>query len=99
MAYSTPLTFKQFTTDNVSWTPLLAPISCNNYSIVAPNDLKLRTDSTDATTEKALVGTIQEYSFGFVDPNYRWRFPSGTTIFYMQNTTVASQTVSASFTI
>lgn len=52
----------QITLDNVSWTPLRAPIDCRrvNFVNVTAANMKLRTNSSDATTE-VVIPSLQDY--------------------------------------
>lgn len=50
----------QLTIDNVSWTPIKALMDCKKIIInnITGVDLKLRTDSTDATTQYTIQSLL-----------------------------------------
>lgn len=93
-ATTAPIRQTQVTVDNATWATLTAPIDCNTLIINNVNTggttlvLKIRTDSTDATTE-IRVNPGQQYQIGgpFSPPhNYggRFRFYSGAVAGFAQ---------------
>ena len=83
---------KQITVDTVSWTAIVAPVDCMAVSIknAALIDLKIRTDSGDATTQDTIsAGSIEtiaapRHSSGVQDGGSGARFYAGDTIGYLQ---------------
>jgi hypothetical protein len=83
---------KQITVDTVSWTAVVAPVDCMAVSIKnsALVDLKIRTDSGDATTQDTIsAGSIETISAprhgsGVQDGGSGTRFYAGDTIGYLQ---------------
>ena len=56
---------KQLTIDNVSWTAIVAPIDCMGVAIKNSVlvDLRIRTDSADATTQDTIsAGSVETIS-------------------------------------
>lgn len=74
------------TLDSVTWTPILAPFSCNGIGIKSSVDIKLRTDSGDANTQDSLLAG----QFELIDPANTQdssgyiRFPPGAIVAYLQ---------------
>lgn len=69
--------------DAVLWTPIVAAIYCNNFSVSCTTDMKMRTDPEDPTTEKPISAGSQEY----VLSGWVWsgsRFPKNSVIAYLQ---------------
>ena len=83
---------KQITVDTVSWTAVVAPVDCMGVSIKnsAPIDLRIRTDSGDATTQDIIsAGSIEtifspRHSASVQDGGSGSRFYAGDTIAYLQ---------------
>ena len=83
---------KQITVDTVSWTAIVAPVDCMAVSIKNSTliDLKIRTDSGDATTQDTIsAGSIEtiaapRHSSGVQDGGSGARFLAGDTIGYLQ---------------
>jgi hypothetical protein len=83
---------KQITVDTVSWTAVVAPVDCMAVSIKnsAFVDLRIRTDSGDATTQDTIsAGSIEtvsatRHSSGVQDGGSGSRFYAGDTIAYLQ---------------
>src|SRR5882672_3913727 len=83
---------KQLTVDTVSWTAIVAPIDCMGVAIKNSVfvDLRIRTDSTDATTQDTIsAGSIEtvsatRHSSGVQDGGSGSRFYAGDTIAYLQ---------------
>jgi hypothetical protein len=85
---------KQLAVDTVSWTPVVAPIDCMAVSIKnsALVDLKIRTDSGDATTQDTIPAGSAEsvlaprHSSHLHDASFGLRFLAGDTVAYLQST-------------
>jgi hypothetical protein len=83
---------KQLTIDTVSWTAIVAPIDCMGVAIKNPAlvDLRIRTDSADATTQDTIsAGSVETISVprhasGVQDGGSGVRFYAGDTIAYLQ---------------
>lgn len=83
---------KQITVDTVSWTAVVAPVDCMAVSIKNSVlvDLKVRTDSGDATTQDTIsAGSIEtisapRHASGVQDGGSGTRFYAGDTIGYLQ---------------
>jgi hypothetical protein len=83
---------KQLTVDTVSWTAIVAPIDCMGVGIKnsAVVDLRIRTDSGDATTQDTIpAGSVETISAprhggGLQDGGSGTRFYAGDTIAYLQ---------------
>ena len=83
---------KQLAVDTVSWTAIIAPIDCMGVAIKNSVlvDLKIRTDSADATTQDTIsAGSIEtisapRHAFGVQDGGTGTRFYAGDTIGYLQ---------------
>jgi hypothetical protein len=83
---------KQIAVDTVSWTAVVAPVDCMGLSIKnsAPIDLKIRTDSGDATTQDAIsAGSVEavlaaRHAGGLQDGGSGSRFLAGDTVAYLQ---------------
>jgi hypothetical protein len=83
---------KQLTVDTVSWTAIVAPIDCMGVAIKnsALVDLRMRTDSADATTQDMIpAGSIEtiaapRHNSGIQDGGSGTRFYAGDTIAYLQ---------------
>jgi hypothetical protein len=83
---------KQLTVDTVSWTAVVAPIDCMGVAIKnsALIDLRIRTDSADATTQDTIsAGSVEtisapRHAFGIQDGGYGTRFYAGDTIAFLQ---------------
>ena len=83
---------KQLTIDTVSWTAIVAPIDCMGVAIKnsALVDLRIRTDSADATTQDTIsAGSVETISVprhpaGVQDGGSGTRFYAGDTIAYLQ---------------
>jgi len=60
------LRYKTFTLDTVTWTPITAPIDCNQVTLLNMSavDIILRSSDVDATTEKTLPAYNQEIIIG-----------------------------------
>lgn len=84
---------KQLTVDTVSWTAIVAPIDCMGVAIKnsALVDLRLRTDSGDATTQDTIpAGSIEtiaapRHNSSVQDGGSGTRFYAGDTIAYLQS--------------
>jgi hypothetical protein len=83
---------KQLTLDTVSWTAVVAPVDCMAVSVKNSVlvDLRIRTDSGDATTQDMIsAGSIEtisapRHSGGVQDAGSGTRFYAGDTIAYLQ---------------
>ena len=83
---------KQLALDTVSWTAMVAPVDCMAVSIKNSVlvDLRIRTDSADATTQDTIsAGSIEtvsapRHSGGVQDGGSGTRFYAGDTIAYLQ---------------
>ena len=83
---------KQITVDTVSWTAVVAPVDCMAVSIKNSVlvDLRIRTDSGDATTQDTIsAGSIEtiaapRHPGGVQDGGAGTRFYAGDTIAYLQ---------------
>jgi len=83
---------KQITVDTVSWTAIVAPIDCMGVAIKNSVlvDLKIRTDSADATTQDTIAaGSIETISAPRPSGGVQFggsgtRFYIGDTIGYLQ---------------
>jgi hypothetical protein len=83
---------KQIAVDTVSWTAVVAPVDCMGVSIKNSVfvDLKIRTDSGDATTQDTIsAGSIEtisaaRHSGGVQDGGFGSRFFAGDTIAFLQ---------------
>jgi len=83
---------KQVAVDTVSWTAVVAPVDCMGVSIKnsAFVDLRVRSDSGDATTQDTIsAGSIETVSAarhagGVQDGGYGSRFLAGDTVAYLQ---------------
>jgi hypothetical protein len=83
---------KQIALDTVSWTAIVAPVDCIAVSIKNSLlvDLRIRTDSADATTQDTIsAGSIEtvsapRHSSGVQDGGSGSRFYAGDTIAYLQ---------------
>ena len=83
---------KQVALDTVSWTPVIAPVDCMGVSIKNSvlADLRIRTDSADATTQDTIsAGSIEtvaapRHASGVQDGGSGSRFYAGDTIAYLQ---------------
>jgi len=83
---------KQLTVDTVSWTAIVAPIDCISVAIKnsALVDLRIRTDSADATTQDTIsAGSVEVISTprhpgGVQDGGSGTRFYAGDTIAFLQ---------------
>ena len=76
----------------MSWTAIVAPIDCMGVAIKNSVlvDLRIRTDSTDATTQDTIsAGSIEtisspRHAAGVQDGGYGTRFYAGDTIAFLQ---------------
>jgi hypothetical protein len=83
---------KQITVDTVSWTAIVAPIDCMGVAIKNSVlvDLRIRTDSVDATTQDTIsAGSIEtisapRHASGVQDGGFGTRFYAGDTIAFLQ---------------
>jgi hypothetical protein len=83
---------KQITVDTVSWTAIVAPVDCMAVSIKNSVfvDLKIRTDSGDATTQDTIsAGSIEtiaapRHAGNILDGGSGTRFYAGDTVGYLQ---------------
>jgi hypothetical protein len=83
---------KQLAVDTVSWTAIVAPVDCMGVSIKnsALVDLRIRTDSADATTQDTIgAGSIEtvatsRHNSGVQNSGSGTRFNAGDTIAYLQ---------------
>jgi hypothetical protein len=83
---------KQLAVDTVSWTAIVAPIDCMGVSIKNSVlvDLRIRTDSADATTQDTIsAGSVEVISaprhFASIqDGGSGIRFYAGDTIAFLQ---------------
>jgi hypothetical protein len=83
---------KQIALDTVSWTAIVAPVDCMAVSIKNSVlvDIRIRTDSGDATTQDTIsAGSIEtifspRHSGGVQDGGAGSRFYAGDTIAYLQ---------------
>jgi len=72
--------------DNSSWTALTPPIDCTQVRVTLgsdPNNLRIRTDAADSTTEKLIAAgfelTVAANPGAAIIP-----FQAGVTLFWMQ---------------
>lgn len=94
---------KQLTVDTVTWTAIVAPTDCMGVAIKNSVlvDLRIRTDSADATTQDTIsAGSIEtivapQHNSSVQDGGSGTRFNAGDTIGYLQ---AASGTGPASLT-
>lgn len=83
---------KQLAVDTVSWTAIVSPIDCMGVAIKnsALVDLRIRTDSADATTQDTIsAGSIEvistpRHASGIQDGGSGTRFYAGDTIAFLQ---------------
>ena len=83
---------KQVALDTVSWTAVVAPFDCMAVSIKNSVlvDLRIRTDSADATTQDTIsAGSIEtiaapRHASGVQDGGAGTRFYAGDTVAYLQ---------------
>ena len=83
---------KQLAVDTVSWTAIVAPIDCMGVAIKNSVlvDLRIRTDSADATTQDTIsAGSVETISVprhpaGVQDGGSGTRFYAGDTIAFLQ---------------
>jgi hypothetical protein len=83
---------KQLTVDTVSWTAVVAPIDCMGVAVKNSVlvDLRIRTDSADATTQDTIsAGSIEtiaapRHAAGVQDGGSGSRFYAGDTIAFLQ---------------
>ena len=83
---------KQLAVDTVSWTAIVAPVDCMGLSIKNSVlvDLKIRTDSADATTQDTIsAGSIEtvsgpRHNAGVQNSGTGTRFYAGDTVAYLQ---------------
>jgi hypothetical protein len=83
---------KQIALDTVSWTAVVAPVECMGVSIKnsALVDMRIRTDSADATTQDTIsAGSIEtisaaRHSGSVQDGGSGSRFYTGDTIAFLQ---------------
>src|SRR5579863_5485704 len=83
---------KQIALDTVSWTAVVAPVDCMAVSIKNSVfvDLRIRTDSGDATTQDTIsAGSLEtvaapRHAGGVRDSGSSTRFYAGDTIAYLQ---------------
>ena len=83
---------KQLAVDTVSWTAIVAPVDCMGVSIKNSVlvDLKIRTDSGDATTQDTIsAGGIEtvsgpRHNAGVQNSGTGTRFYAGDTVAYLQ---------------
>lgn len=83
---------KQIALDTVSWTAVVAPVDCMAVSIknAALVDMRIRTDSGDATTQDTIfAGSVEiiaapRHASGISDGGSGTRFYAGDTIAYLQ---------------
>ena len=83
---------KQVALDTVSWTPIVAPIDCMGVAIKNSVlvDLRIRTDSGDATTQDLIpAGSVESvlsprHGASLHDGSFGARFCAGDTIAYLQ---------------
>jgi hypothetical protein len=82
----------QLAVDTVSWTAIIAPIDCMGVSIknLALADLRIRTDSADATTQDTIsAGSVESvlaprHGANLQDGGSGHRFLSGDTVAFLQ---------------
>lgn len=92
------LIYKRTSVDNVTWTPIVAVMDCNNVVLhnIGAVSVKLRTDQNDPTTEKPLAAGSQEVVMPPTRQPYgadTIRFPSGVTIVFVQASSSTSTIV------
>jgi hypothetical protein len=83
---------KQLAVDTVSWTAIVAPVDCMGVSIKNSVlvDLRIRTDSADATTQDTIgAGSIEtvsgpRHNAGVQNSGTGTRFYAGDTVAYLQ---------------
>jgi hypothetical protein len=83
---------KQIAIDAVSWTPIVAPIDCMGVGIKnsVSVDLRIRTDSADATTQDTIAAGNQDgimvsrHGGNPQDGAHAMRFMAGDTIAFLQ---------------
>jgi hypothetical protein len=83
---------EQLAVDTVSWTPVIATIDCMGVTIKnsALVDLRIRTDSSDATTQDTIpAGSVEtivgpRHDSSVHDGGSGARFLAGDTVAYLQ---------------
>ena len=81
----TPLEIKVLTVDPVSWTPVSIPFDCTSLVIKnanGSNSLKIRTNSSDSTTEDSLAAGAEQ---AIALPFHRYRFKAGSQPVFLQS--------------
>jgi len=93
------LSTQRFSGDNVTQTPITAPINCDHFYIIndSGDDVYFRTNSGDANTQITVPNTIQFTVTAPKGDNYPGdklqRFASGDTIGYFKFKTQASGSI------
>lgn len=83
------MTVKQFTVDNTTWTPIVAPVPCNAVTLIdsaAPPvaDLKVRSTPTDSATEKTYAAAVGVSLNAATIGTFRSVYQTGQVLFYVQ---------------
>jgi len=81
-----PFQIQRISIDAVSWTPVTAPFDCTSFIVKncdPVNAVRLRTSSTDSTTEDLLGPAMEQaVAMGF----HRYRFLAGSQPLWLQAT-------------
>jgi hypothetical protein len=74
------------TLDSTDWTPITAPIYCNNVALANKSGIVIyfRTTSTDPTTQDSIDGDGSEQSISGTYINNSFRYQPGSVICYAQ---------------
>lgn len=86
MASPNTLAIKQFSLDNVTWTPITATVDCNYWSLKAVASVFVRSDSGDASTQDTLSANSSEI-VGETAPlssAHATRYRAGDTLLFAQ---------------
>lgn len=86
MANPNTLYIKQFSLDNVTWTPITAGIPCNYWSLKATAAVLLRNDSGDSSTQDSLGANSSEALLepAVLSSPHQTRFAAGDILVYAQ---------------
>jgi hypothetical protein len=82
---SSVFAIRAISVDSASWTPVIAPIACNTWSIRPDAAVKIRTDPNDATTEDTIQQGLQDVLL--THPISGTKFPQGTIFAHLQAVT------------
>lgn len=67
-----------------TWTPIVAGINCNAFSVQCDTAMKIRTDADDPVTEQSIPAGVQQItivSWSWISP--RWM--KGSVLAYLQS--------------